>query len=337
MFAALGLAAALGTAARIETTFVRIPDSNEQVAIHCLKPQHARDSGVLFVHGSTFPTRLAAGYEFSPGDSWLSFVAARGYVACGLDFAGYGASSRPQAMLQPANRAPPVLRAPEAAAQIAAAIQYMHETRGLAGIHVVAHSWGTIPAATFTAAHPAELKSLILFGPVVPVGEKPAEESKRGAWFAQDAMARLDRLRFKDVLPSGLSLLEPTVDRRWAQEFVAANQHVADDPPETVRVPEGPGQDIDEAQAGVYPYVAKDVRVPVFVVYGNYDSIVNAAQAEAFLARFTSSPLRWQLQIDDGTHVMHLERNRRSLYQSVAAFVATVDCDQERYACRPTP
>jgi hypothetical protein len=64
---------------------------------------------------------------------------------------------------------------------------------------------------------------------------------------------------------------------------------------------------------------------------------VNAAQAAAFLARFTGSPLRWQLQIDDGTHVMHLERNRRSLYQSVAAFIATVDCDQERYASRPTP
>jgi pimeloyl-ACP methyl ester carboxylesterase len=325
MLAAIGLAAALATAARIETAFVRLPHSNEQVAIHCMKPQHARAAGVLFVHGSTFPTRLASGYEFSPGDSWMSFVAARGYLACGLDFAGYGASSRPAAMLEPAKHGPPVLRAPEAAAQIAAAIQYLRETRGLAAIHVVAHSWGTIPAATFSAGHAAELQSLTLFGPVVPVAEKPAADPTRGAWFAQDAMARLDRLHFKDVLPAGLSLLEPTVDRRWAKEFVAANLHVAEDPPETVRVPEGPGQDIDEAQAGEYPYVAKDVQVPVFVVYGNYDSLVNTAQAAAFLARFSGSSMKWQLQIDDGTHVMHLERNRRSLYESVAAFIAAVE------------
>jgi len=325
MLATIGLAAALATAARIETAYVRFPPANEQVAIHCMKPQHARAAAVLFVHGSTFPTRLASGYEFSPGDSWMSFAAARGYLACGLDFAGYGASSRPAAMLEPANHGPPVLRAPEAAAQIAAAIQYLREVRGLAAVHVVAHSWGTIPAATFSAGNAAGLKSLTLFGPVVPVGEKPAADPTRGAWFAQDAMARLDRLHFKDVLPAGLSLLEPTVDRRWAKEFVAANLHVAEDPPETVRVPEGPGQDIDEAQAGMYPYVAKDVRVPVFVVYGNYDSIVNTAQAAPFLARFSGSPMRWQLQIDDGTHVMHLERNRRSLYESVAAFIAAVE------------
>jgi pimeloyl-ACP methyl ester carboxylesterase len=325
MLAMIGLAAVLGTAARIETAFVRIPHSNGQVAIHCMKPQHARDTGVLFVHGSTFPTRLASGYEFGAGDSWLSFVAARGYLACGLDFAGYGASSRPAAMLEPANHGPPVLRAPEAAAQIAAAIQYLHESRGLTGVHVVAHSWGTIPAATFGAGHPAELKSLTLFGPVVPVAGKPAEDPTRAAWFAQDAMARLDRLRFKDVLPPGLSLLEPAVDRRWALEFVAANLHVAEDPPETVRIPQGPGRDIEEAQAGVYPYVAKDVRVPVFVVYGSYDSLVNTEQASAFLARFTGSPMRWHLRIDDGTHVMHLERNRRSLYESIAAFIAAAE------------
>jgi len=336
MLAAIGLAAVLGTATRVETAHVRIPDSTEQLAIHCVKPQHARDAGVLFVHGSTFPTLLAAGYEFTAGDSWLSFVAARGYLACGLDFAGYGASSRPKAMLEPANHAPPVLRATEAAAQIAVAVEYLRETRGLAGVHVVAHSWGTIPAATFAAAHGAELTSLTLFGPVVPVAQRSEEEETRGAWFAQDATERLDRLSFKNVLPRGLTLLEPTVDRRWAREFVAANLHVAEDPPETVRVPEGPGEDIDQAQAGVYPYDAKDVRVPIFVVYGNYDWLVNTAQADAFLDRFTGSAMKWQLQIDDGTHVMHLERNRRSLYESVAAFIAAAEALHEQ-SPRPAP
>jgi pimeloyl-ACP methyl ester carboxylesterase len=106
---------------------------------------------------------------------------------------------------------------------------------------------------------------------------------------------------------------------------VAANLHVAADPPETVRIPAGPGRDIDAAQAGVYPYAAKDVRVPVFVVYGSYDWLVNTAQAAAFLAGFTGSTMKWQLQIDDGTHVMHLERNRHSLYESVAAFIAAAE------------
>ena len=62
-----------------------------------------------------------------------------------------------------------------------------------------------------------------------------------------------------------------------------------------------------------------------FVVYGDYDTVVNDDGASRFLARFTHSPLRWRLRIDDGTHVMHLEQNRRSLYASVNAFIHAVE------------
>ena len=65
--------------------------------------------------------------------------------------------------------------------------------------------------------------------------------------------------------------------------------------------------------------------MPVFVVYGNYDVIVDDAGASAILQRFTSSPLKWRTRIDDGTHVMHLDRTRRSLYESVAAFVRVAE------------
>ena len=88
-----------------------------------------------------------------------------------------------------------------------------------------------------------------------------------------------------------------------------------------MRIPAGPVADIGEAQAGRYPYAAGDVRVPVFVVYGDHDTVVGDAAAAAFLARFDASPLRWRLRIDHGTHVVHLERARRSLYESVDAFI----------------
>jgi hypothetical protein len=35
--------------------------------------------------------------------------------------------------------------------------------------------------------------------------------------------------------------------------------------------------------------------------------------------------LKWRLRIDDGTHVMHLDRSRRSLYESVAAFIRAAE------------
>ena len=93
------------------------------------------------------------------------------------------------------------------------------------------------------------------------------------------------------------------------------------DAPDALRIPSGPGADIAQAQGGRYPYDAASIAAPVFVVYGDYDTVVNDAQAADFLHRFSASPLVWRLRIDHGTHVLHLERYRRSLYRSVAAFI----------------
>jgi pimeloyl-ACP methyl ester carboxylesterase len=320
----LSCAAALSTSTPLQTEYIDLPRDTGRVAVHCLEPQRPTRSGVLFVHGATFPTKLAAGYEFKPGDSWLSFVAARGDLACGLDFLGYGESSRPMAMLVPAQRALPVSRAAEAAEQIALAVAYLRERRGMTSVHVIAHSWGTIPAAAFAASHPTQLQSLTLFGPIVARSAAENPNTDHGAWFALKADDRLEQLYFKTSLPVGMVLLDPAVDRRWADQL-AASSHIEEDPPRVLRIPEGPNVDIEQAAAGVYPYDPNHIKVPIFVVYGSYDFVLNDGSAAGFTQRFTGSPLKWRLRIDDGTHVMHLDRSRHSLYESVAAFISATD------------
>jgi pimeloyl-ACP methyl ester carboxylesterase len=307
----------------VDTIYLPVPNAPAQhLALHCARPAQASHKSVLFIHGASFPTMLAFGFEFAPGDSWLEDMARKGYVACGLDFLGFGASSRPPAMAGPAGSAKPVTDAKEAAAEIALAADYLHKNLDMKAVHLVAHSWGTIPAATFAATHPHALSSLTLFGPIVPLTSSPAPSSQaQPAWWSITAQQRLEQLRFKTILPPGKYLLEPTVDRSWAPAFAATVPHVAGDPGDALRIPNGPLADIDAVNAGHYPYDASKVTVPVFVVYGNYDDVINDAGAGPFLGMFTSSPLRWRLRIDDGSHVMHLERNRRSLYESVNAFI----------------
>lgn len=300
------------------------PGSGQHIALHCARPKPSSDRAVLFIHGNSFPTMLAFGFEFEPGDSWIDFMAKHGFLACGLDFLGYGASSRPRAMLEPPAGRPPLLRAPEAAHEIALAIGYMRSRRGITQMSIIAHSWGTIPAATFAARHPRALTSLILFGPVVPTpGSTP--DSEHVAWWSITAKERLQLLYFRKALPPGLVLLEPAVTEKWAQEFRASAPHVAGDPPGTIRFPDGPVADIEDAQAGIYPYDPRRVTAPIFAVFGNYDVVADDADTSPFLARFTSSPLKWQLCIHEGSHVMHLERNRTSLYESVLGFIRTTE------------
>lgn len=319
---------------RIDT--IRLPLAHapgQHLALHCIAPEHATRRGVLFVHGASFPTMLAAGFEFAPGDSWMAFMARHGYLACGLDFLGFGDSSRPPAMFAAAERGAPITRAPEAAQEIAQAVDYLRRQRGITAVHVVAHSWGTIPAATFAATYPESLASLTLFGPVTPVPGSPAgPASQLGAWWGITAQQRYQQLRFIEVLPRDLVLLEPAVDRRWVAAFDASVPHVAGDPTGDLRIPSGPLADVEAAEAGHYPYAASSITAPVFAVYGDYDTIATDAGTPAFLARFTRSPMKWRLRIDHGTHVMHLERGRHALYESVSAFIHAAEKLREAQA-----
>jgi len=86
---------------------LRAPGNEGQtLALHCVEPVKGSNEAVLFIHGLSFPTMLAAGFEFEGRDSWLDFMSNRGFLACGLDFLGFGESSRPAAMMvEPAGAA----------------------------------------------------------------------------------------------------------------------------------------------------------------------------------------------------------------------------------------
>lgn len=305
-------------------------DTTPPLALHCIHPDRQATappdapSAVLFVHGASFPTRLAAGFEFSPRDSWLHRAATDGRIACGLDFSGFGDSAYPEAMRHAPDDAPPTVRSADAVAQISAAIVRLHKEYGASRIHLVAHSWGTIPAAHFAAEHPQVLSSMTLFGPVVPTNKKPQDEAPY-AWYPLRATDRYEQLKYRGVLPAGLELLEPAVHERWASEFAASAQALHDKPDGTLRIPAGPVFDIGAMKADRFPYDPAAIRAPVFVVFGDYDTLVDDDGARRFLDRFSASPLKWRLQLDHGTHVMHLEVNRHSLYRAVNAFITTAE------------
>jgi pimeloyl-ACP methyl ester carboxylesterase len=312
--------AAAETSRELRTIVIPTPSRTSQfTTMHCAVPRTQSSVAVLFVHGASFPTLLASGFRFKPGDSWLDFVARRGWLACGLDFSGFGASSRPEAMSEdPAGREP-LTRAPQAAEEISRAVALVRKVFSAQAVHMVAHSWGTIPAAMHAAHHPQEIASLVLFGPIVP-GEDAASKPVIESWWSITAQGRYEQLRFEDVLPANLDLLEPAVHKRWAAEFArSAPGALALD--QQIRIPAGPLADIAAASGGEYPYSAEKITIPVLTVYGSYDTECDDTRAAAFMERITASPLKWRVRIDHGTHVLHLEKNRWSLYETVDAFM----------------
>ena len=64
---------------------------------------------LLFVHGSTYPAHTTFDLPLG-GQSWMDFIAGRGYDVYLMDVRGFGRSTRPPQMDEPPDKNPPVAR-----------------------------------------------------------------------------------------------------------------------------------------------------------------------------------------------------------------------------------
>ena len=147
---------------------------------------------VLYIHGATFPSALSVGFDFGNG-SWLDDWNARGFDAWAFDFAGFGESGRYAAMSEPADRHPPLGRAPEAAQQVADVVALIQrETSGGAA----ACRWSRIPGAArrralATIAMPEAIDRLVLFAPIARrTGGTNRPRCRRGVTFTNRGAVR---------------------------------------------------------------------------------------------------------------------------------------------------
>jgi pimeloyl-ACP methyl ester carboxylesterase len=267
---------------------------------------------VLYIHGATFPSALSVGFDFGDG-SWMDDWNARGFDAWAFDFAGFGHSGRYAATAEPADRHPPLCRAPEAARQIASVLDVIRRETGQPAISLVAHSWGGAPAALCAIAAPDTVDRLVLFAPIASRsgGTVPASLP---AW--ADITNEAQYKRFVEDVPQGHPPVLEGFDR-WAPAYLASDPGAAARTPPAVRVPYGPAADNIEARAGQLVWDPARLTRPVVIVRGAWDSLCLDTDAATILDAATAAPSRQDRKLDAGTHLMHLETGRHALYEAV--------------------
>lgn len=301
----------------------RIPTPHGHVAI---THQRAATAGgaarppVLYVHGATFPAPLAFFWRFD-GISWADAVTRAGHDAFGLDFVGYGGSDRYPEMGGPREGARCRGRADEAADQIAAAVEHVRERTGASRVHLVAHSWGTMPASLYATRQPETIERLVLFAPITARFERAAAAVATPAWHLVSAADQWNR--FSGYLPAGE---EPVLPREWfdpwGAAYMATDERSHLNSPHAVKVPAGPIADIEAALAGALPYDPARVRVPTLIVHGEWDNWPTDTDAQWLFDALVNAPLKRHVKIPRGTHVMHLETSRLALFGAVQDFLA---------------
>ena len=96
----------------------------------------------------------------------MGFIAAHDFDVWCLDLRGYGRSTRPPAMSGPPDEAPPQVRSKAGMADLAAAVAFIRDRRGIAKLDLMGWSGGTLLTAAFAAENPAAVERLVLYAPV---------------------------------------------------------------------------------------------------------------------------------------------------------------------------
>jgi pimeloyl-ACP methyl ester carboxylesterase len=274
---------------------------------------------LLYIHGATFPSALSIAHRFD-GRSWRDELCEAGFHVWGLDLHGFGQLSDPYPeMDEPAKDHAPLGRVRNAAPQVKQAARFICAHHEVARLSLIAHSWGSLVAGRFAQEHPELMDRLVLFGPITR-RQTRSEAADLMAWRLITIEEQWNR--FIADVPAG----EPPVLLRrhfedWAGRYLDTDPASRTRNPAAVKVPSGPYQDIADAWASGFPYDPALITCPVAIIRGEWDSLCDDDDARWLFTAFTSAPVRRDIKIGRGTHLMHLESSRYALYRETEAFL----------------
>ena len=283
---------------------------------------------VLFVHGATYPSETAFDLPLG-GVSWMDYIARAGYDVYLVDVRGYGRSTRPAAMDQPATANPPFATTEEAVRDVSAAVDYILKRRGIQKLNLLAWSWGTVTMSWYTTQNNAKVNKLVLYAPVwirqtpslVQAGPGPLpayrtvqQSQARGRWLTGVAPEKA-----KDLIPAGW--FEAWADATWKSD----PKGLAQNPP-VLRAPNGVLLDGSRywgapGGQGKMPYSAADIRVPTLLIKAEWDADTPTYMAATLFPLLVNAPYKRYVEIGEGTHTVIMEKNRMNLFREVQLFL----------------
>ncbi len=282
---------------------------------------------VLFVHGSTYPAETAFDLPLG-GQSWMEYIASRGYDVWLIDLRGYGRSDRPKEMDSPASDNGPLMRTVDAAADVSSAVDHILKTRGIEKLNLIGWSWGTSIMGMYTASHNGKVVKLVLYAPQW-LRSEPSLTDKGGPLGAYRVVSieQAKERWLKGVAPDKRDALIPSGwFEQWAQATFDTDPWGRQQEPKMLRAPNGTVADSREFWAAGQPrYDPAAIEVPTLIVHAEWDADLPSPMAHAVFAKLSHTPWKRFVEIGEGTHTVLMEKNRLQLFKEVQLFLDETD------------
>ena len=300
-------------------------DPGVQLYVRNKRPRDATrfsaENIVLFVHGATYPAETSFDLRLE-GFSWMDYIAARGYDDYLVDVRGYGKSSRPAEMDQPAERNAPIVRTDTAARDYGAAVDFVLKRRGVAKLNVLGWSWGTAITALYASQNNAKVNRLVLYAPVWLRETKSLTDTggSLGAYRMVSVEAALKRKAAG--IPEGKKPMPDAWSEEWVRATFASDPVGARANPPFVRAPNGVVLDSREYwSAGKALYDPANIKVPTMLVLAEWDADTPLYMAQALFPKLVNAEPKRLVVIGEGTHSVMMEKNRMQLFREVQLFL----------------
>jgi pimeloyl-ACP methyl ester carboxylesterase len=329
----LALAGCAQTSLRDDTTLITedfmVPAADPGVQIHVRNKRPADltrftpGNVILFVHGATTPPE--AGFDLKlDGLSWMEWMARQGNDVYFVSVRGYGRSTRPKEMDEPALNNKPVVRLPNATSDVGTAVDFIRARRGLGTVSLLGHSWGTTIMAAYTAQNNAKVHRLVLYAPswLRTQGRSPTDA---GGDIGAYRVVTEDGVRKRRAIGQQPGKVEERMPPRWFDAYMEAA--LASDPwsktqnPRAFRAPNGVVQDGREYNnVGKPIYDPASIRVPTMLILAEQDADTPLYMAQTLFPLLVNAPQKRMVVIGDGTHVVLTEKNRMQLFREVELY-----------------
>ena len=331
--AAIATSAAHAESAKLETASVMIPSGDAGIEL-CLRNKHSvgmttfmADKTLLYVHGATYPAESTFDLPIE-GASMMDLIAARGYDVWLVDVRGYGCSTRPKEMSEPAADNKPIVTTEIAARDYGAAVDHILKTRGLEKLNAMGWSWGTAITGMYTAGHNAKINRLVLYAPLwlfktdSGIGVQAANAPPLPAYrtVTRDAA----RERWLKGVPGDkqAALVPPGVLDAWLDATFATDPESAKQNPPVLRAPNGVIADLNAYwRAGKPHYDPGKIAVPTLIIHAEWDADLPSDQAQGYFAQLKNAPYRRLVEMSEGTHAVMLEKNRMQFFREIMGFL----------------
>jgi pimeloyl-ACP methyl ester carboxylesterase len=282
--------------------------------------QFTSEKTLLFVHGATQPAEATFDLPLE-GLSWMDYIAQRGWDVYLVDVRGYGGSTRPPEMDQPAANNPPIATTDVAVKDVSSAIDFILRRRGVPKLSLMGWSWGTVIIAAYAADHPDKVDRLVLYAPVwVRTSPSQAVSRPLGAYIETPMARTRERLQAGAPEEKKNELMPASWFEAWSAAVLATDPVGSKRQPPVLRSPAGVVQDNRNYwDVGKPYYDPARIKAPTLLVVAEWDYRVPDAQA--LFQKLPNGSEKRLVQIGEGTHVVLLEKNRMQLFQEVQFFL----------------